>query len=69
MYSSWSQDGSVGTAESELVVRESEAACFGAEVKEYGDRCRAEAFEPLRLFGRSNDVLKSVFPRIPPPAV
>lgn len=26
-------------------MRESEGACFGAEVKEYGDRCRAKAFE------------------------
>ena len=24
---------------------ESEGACFGAEVKKYGDRCRAKAFE------------------------
>ena len=26
-------------------MRESEGACFGAEVEEYGYRCRAKAFE------------------------
>jgi hypothetical protein len=35
----------VGTAESELVVRESEDACFGTEVKKYRDRCGAKGFE------------------------
>ena len=45
MYCSWSQGGSVGPTESEIVVRESEGARFTAEVEECGDRCRAKAFE------------------------
>ena len=31
------------------MVRESEGACFGASVKEHGDRCRAKGFESWKF--------------------